>query len=253
MPQKPQQSQQVQRSQPNNNADLIRLVRRGLLPAKDLPLLKTAMKAQSRAGDIAKVSKSYRDVLSRYNNALSTAAYASRQSIQAITRNLQSGYEITRSDYISERVAMATDPPMMLILKRKAIRIFPDGKRVALYNNERLGLSFTVPYDSVGFYQSPQGIKVEDVDAEEIMENLDHVIAFAQKGDGVSSATKHFKFADGSKLKVSHGAAKAIHMVHDALNDENKKKFANMLTTPKGFEKAAHFALNRVQFTIGGK
>jgi len=26
-----------------------------------------------------------------------------------------------------------------------------------------------------------------------------------------------------------------------------------MLTTPKGFEKAAHFALNRVQFTIGGK
>jgi len=253
MPQKPQQSQQVQQSQPNNNADMIRLVRRGLLPAKDLPLLKAAMKAQSRVGDIAKVSPSHRNVLSRYNNALATAAYASKQSVQALTRNLQNGYEVTRNDYISERVAMATDPPMMLILKRRAIRIFPDGKRVALYNNERLGLSFTVPYDSVGFYQSPQGIKVEDVDAEEIMENLDQVIAFAQKGDGVSSATKHFKFADGNKLKVSHGAAKAIHMVHNALNDENKKKFAEMLKTPKGFEKAAHFALNRVQFTIGGK
>ncbi len=62
---------------------------------------------------------------------------------------------------------------------------------------------------------------------------------------------KHMKFADGSKLKVSHGAAKAIHMVHGALNDENKKKFADMLTHPKGFEKAAHFALSKVSFKIG--
>ena len=42
-------------------------------------------------------------------------------------------------------------------------------------------------------------------------------------------------------------------MVHGALNDDNKKKFADMLNTPQGFEKAAHFALNKVQFTIGGK
>ena len=63
----------------------------------------------------------------------------------------------------------------------------------------------------------------------------------------------HWKFADGSKLKVSHGAAKAIHLVHGALNDENKKKFADMLTTPKGFEKAAHFALSKVEYKIGDK
>jgi hypothetical protein len=42
-------------------------------------------------------------------------------------------------------------------------------------------------------------------------------------------------------------------MVHGALNDENKKKYAEMLTHPKGFEKAANFALSKVQFTIGGK
>jgi hypothetical protein len=61
------------------------------------------------------------------------------------------------------------------------------------------------------------------------------------------------RFDDGSKLKVSHGAAKAIHMVHGALNDENKKKFAEMLTTPKGFEKAANFAMSKVSFKIGDK
>jgi hypothetical protein len=61
------------------------------------------------------------------------------------------------------------------------------------------------------------------------------------------------KFDDGSKLKVSHGAAKAIHMVHGALNDDNKKKFVEMLNNPKGFEKAANFAMSKVSFTIGGK
>jgi hypothetical protein len=84
------------------------------------------------------------------------------------------------------------------------------------------------------------------------MESLEQVSAYAQQ-ESPKAAAKHMKFADGSKLKVSHGAAKAIHMVHGALNDENKKKYAEMLTHPKGFEKAAHFALSRVQFTIGGK
>ena len=249
MPQKPQQSQQVQQSQPSNNADIIRLIRKGLLPAKDLPLLKAAMKAQSRVGDIGKVSKLHRDVLSRYNNALASTAYGSKQSVQALVRNLQNGYEVTRDEYISERVAVATDPPMMLILKRRAIRVFPDGKRVALYNNERLGLSFTIPYDSAGFYQSPPGMQGEEVESDDIMENIDQVVSYATQEQPKSTA-KHMKFSDGSKLKVSHGAAKAIHMVYDALNDENKKKYADMLTHSKGFEKAAHFALSKVNFSI---
>ena len=101
-----------------------------------------------------------------------------------------------------------------------------------------------MPYSSTGPEQNLVGVSEETV-----MENIDQVAAFAQQ-DNVTSNAKHFKFADGSKLKVSHGAAKAIHMVHGALNDENKKKFADMLTTPKGFEKAAHFALSKVNFTI---
>jgi hypothetical protein len=84
------------------------------------------------------------------------------------------------------------------------------------------------------------------------MESLDQVAKYAQE-ESPKQSSRHMKFADGSKLRVSHGAAKAIHMVHGALNDENKKKFADMLTHPKGFEKAAHFALSKVKFTIGGE
>jgi hypothetical protein len=237
-PQKPLQTQ--------NNTDIARLVRRGLLPAKDLPLLKAAMISQQKKGDIAKLTKPHRDVLQRYNSALSGAAYGSRQSVSALVRNIGENYEITRDEFISERVAVATDPPMMLILKRKGIRIFPDGKRVALYTNERLGLSFTIPYNSNSAEQEIIGVQAEE---NEIMESLEQVAAYAQQEEPKATA-KHMKFADGSKLKVSHGAAKAIHMVHGALSDENKKKFADMLSNPKGFEKAAHFALSKVNFSI---
>ena len=107
-------------------------------------------------------------------------------------------------------------------------------------------------YDTSPCPSSPglvPGVQAEETD---LMESLEQVAAYAQQ-DNVTSHAKHFKFADGSKLKVSHGAAKAIHLVHGALNDENKKKFAEMLKTPKGFEKAAHFALSKVNFSIGDK
>jgi hypothetical protein len=34
----------------------------------------------------------------------------------------------------------------MLVLRRKGIRIFPDGKHVALYTNDKYNLVFTIPY-----------------------------------------------------------------------------------------------------------
>jgi hypothetical protein len=40
-----------------------------------------------------------------------------------------------------------TDPPMLLQLKRQAIRNFPNGERVALYSNPQLKIQIAVPYD----------------------------------------------------------------------------------------------------------
>jgi hypothetical protein len=93
---------------------------------------------------------------------------------------------------------------------------------------------------------------VTSEEVEDVMESFEQVAAYASQ-ESPKTLAKHMKFSDGSKLKVSHGAAKAIHMVHGALNPENQKKFADMLTTPKGFEKAAHFALSKVEYKIGGK
>jgi hypothetical protein len=41
-------------------------------------------------------------------------------------------------------------PNMILVLKRRGIRIFPDGRKVALYVNDKYNLVFTVPFGDVG-------------------------------------------------------------------------------------------------------
>lgn len=244
----PNQQQKSQQTQNRTQAQRIaQLVRAGMMKTSELPALKIAMARHAKVGDVAKLPKNQRDVLNRYYQSTASAALASQQSTAAVRRNIMNGYEISRDDYITE--STFKDPPMMLILKRQGIRIFPDGKRVALYNNDKLGLSFTVPYSSNGPEEEITSVSEE---VEDVMESLEQVAKYAQQ-DNVTSHAKHFKFADGSKLKVSHGAAKAIHMVHGALNPENQKKFADMLKDPKGFTKAAHFALSKVNFTINGK
>ena len=180
------------------------------------------------------------------------------RQVSGIMKTLNNGTEVEFEDkeQLSEALKDEIQPAPMLVLRRKGIRIFPDGKRVALYTNDKYGLVFTIPYNaggtgtagSFGSQNVPAVVQTESV----IMESLEQVAAYAQE-ENPKALAKHMKFADGSKLKVSHGAAKAIHMVHGALNDENKKKFAEMLKNPKGFEKAAHFALSKVEYKIGGK
>ena len=212
------------------------------MPNKDLPALKVAMARLKKVGDVAKLPRNHRDVLQRYNNAMNKAAIGSTASTMAVARNLQ------KEELELELTEQLVDPPMMMVLKRKGIRIFPDGKRVALYVNEKLGLTFTIPYTpAIGKVENPMVGVTEEV--EEIMESIEQVAKYASQ-ENPKSTSKHMKFADGSKLKVSHGAAKAIHMVHSALNDQNKKHFETMLAHPKSFEKAAHFALSKVNFTI---
>lgn len=40
----------------------------------------------------------------------------------------------------------AANPAAMLVLKRRGVRVFPDGQRVALYTNDKYNLTFTVPF-----------------------------------------------------------------------------------------------------------
>jgi len=131
------------------------------------------------------------------------------------------------------------DPPLVLVIKRKAIRMYPDGTRIALYYNERLKKYFSVPYQYGSGMDAP--IQSEEVEiTEAVMDTLHKIVNDKQ--------AKSVKFASGHTRKVDHFTASAITQVHKALNDDNKKKFADMVhKSPTHLQKAADFAFKQAK------
>jgi hypothetical protein len=160
------------------------------------------------------------------------------------------------------------DPPLVLVIKRKAIRLYPDGTRIALYYNEKLKKYFSVPYQygsgmdapiqseetkQINEYGNPKlyqkaaeiakGKKIKMVEepiTEMVMDTLHKIVK--------DKSAQSVKFASGQTRKVDHFTASALTQVHNALNDDNKKKFADMVhKSPEHFMKASDFAFKRAK------
>jgi len=146
-------------------------------------------------------------------------------------------------------------PPFVLLLKRQAIRIYPNNTKIALYYNEKLGKYFSIPFvgDKADMIQAQESADHSDMCNvcgqtpcncthldEAVMDTL-HKIVSGKSGQSV-------KFASGHTRKVDMYTASAITQVHKALNDANKKKFADMVhKSPEHFSKAAEFAFSKAK------
>jgi hypothetical protein len=105
------------------------------------------------------------------------------------------------------------------------------------FYNSKLNKHFTVPYgDGID-----STIQAEEVELEEaVMDSLHKIVAGKQ--------AQSVKFANGQTRKVDHYTASAITQVHKAVNDDNKKKLADMVhKSPTHFEKVASFAFSNVK------
>lgn len=142
-------------------------------------------------------------------------------------------YEIVESDEVE------SDPPFTLLLKRKAIRQYPDDTKIALYYNDKLKKYFSIPYSLKKGAET--SIQAEEVQIDEaVMDQLHKIVAGKQ--------AQRVKFATGETRSVDHFTASAITNVHKALNDDNKKKFADMIhKSPAHLAKAADFAFKHVK------
>lgn len=197
----------------------------------------TALKTYAMKRDMARLPPNSRQVLQRYFSSIENAGLGSSSSMMALQRNINSGFEIEGEEFLGEAANMG-DPPMMMVLKRKGIRIFPDGRRVALYVNDKLGLTFTIPY-SDGKMDNP----MVGVTEETVVENIEHLKDMVSKNE-----VRELKFLDGSSAEVHPELANKILMVHGKLNDENKSKLTKMLSSSKGnFLKVANFAHTNVK------
>lgn len=140
-------------------------------------------------------------------------------------------------ELVEAPVDFDNDPPFVLVLKRRAIRMYPDKTKVALYYSKTLDKYFSVPYGgSIG-----AAVQAEETQIEEAVMDQLHKIVNDKQAQSV-------KFSNGKSQKVDHFTASAITQVHNALNDENKKKFADMVhKSPAHLAKAADFAFRRAK------
>ena len=152
--------------------------------------------------------------------------------------------EVAANSDMKEEVSYlqeAKEPPFVLVLKRKAIRVYPDGTKIALYYNDKLKRIFTVPYDT----EDRLSIQAQE-EVEQVEESVDAIGQLQKIKDTHQHGTVNHK--DGSASKVDAQTAHAVLSVHKNLNDVNKKKFADMVArSSHHMQKAAEFSWKQMK------
>jgi hypothetical protein len=138
---------------------------------------------------------------------------------QAVREELEEG---TRMD--SPLVPM---PPIIMVIKRKAVRLYPDGTRIALYYNDKMRRYFSVPFGT------PEA-DVSGVQAESFVDEL----------RAMSNLTEDttLELQDGSRVELDGSIVGHIIDAYDNLEEENKEKFIDLLTSSaESFDKTYEF------------
>ena len=117
------------------------------------------------------------------------------------------------------------DPPAVLIMRRKSIRQFPNGQRVALYYVDKINKYVTVPYQAMQWSTS--------MPEETIIDKLESI--------SESSKAGYIEYKDG-KVKITVQEAESILEMYSKLNEQNKKMVLDLSENIQGLNKVINFA-----------
>jgi len=163
-----------------------------------------------------------------------------KQIFSQARRAVKEDVEVIEAEQLTEETQdNPKDPPFVMLLKRKAIRVYPDKTKVALYYNKQLDKYFSVPYGP----GVNANVQAEEVELEEA---VDAIGQLQKIKDSHSHGTVNHK--DGTASKIDVQTAHAILTVHKNLNDENKKKFSDMVArSSHHLQKAADFSWKQMK------
>ena len=170
------------------------------------------------------------DLLANNKQIFTQARKAVREDVDAI-----------QAETLDESMKdVPNDPPFVLILKRKAVRPFPNGAKIALYYNSKIDKYFSVPY---GAGIDPAGIKAESVESginNQSSKGINRLYMIKESNN--QGSVNHL---DGSSSMVDVKTANVLLDVYEDLNEDNKLKFAELVEqSSHQFQKAANFSFN---------
>ena len=140
---------------------------------------------------------------------------------------------ITEEEIINELTGMGgipggmfdQEPPFVLVLRRKAIRLYPDNTKVALYFNDRIKKYFSVPFGTnVNAVLNPESFIQKMEYASELNEGIEH------------------QLNDGTKIHLESNVCEEILEVFYSLTEENQQQFVlNLTESQDSFDKIYEF------------
>lgn len=118
-------------------------------------------------------------------------------------------------------------PPIIMVIKRKAVRLYPDGTRIALYYNDKMKRYFSVPFGT------PEA-DISGVQAENFINEL--------RSSSKLTEDTVLQLSDGTEVEITASMIEHIINVYDGLFEENKEQFVHLLTSSEeSFDKAYEF------------
>jgi len=201
---------------------LTQLVRAGLFDAKKLSALKRAM---DKPAD--KMTAQEKRMMINLLDALMAEVLSDKQVYRKIKQDVMmkeaKDYfatpdpRVKRAGYPSQKEA-----PTVLLLKRKAIRVFPDGQKVALYYAQAIDKYVSIPYNEIGVNEQ---VELDEGAAGTIIKGAIAVgKSVIGKGKKVYDAYKAKKAADvAAQAKKAEQAKSLATARRKALSDKAAK------------------------------
>jgi len=136
-------------------------------------------------------------------------------------------------EVVTETMSFKNDPPNIIVLKRKAIRIFPDGRKVALYHADKIDKYVSIPYSDM---TDKNVMQVHE--AWIPMGNIGMLMQIVDSGE-----SNVLTFHDSLSMKIDVMTAQSIVNLYNSVNASNKTKIEKMVNKDKiNFSKVAAFA-----------
>lgn len=148
-----EQYQVITEKEDKEQRKLTALVRAGLFDAKKLPMLKRALEK-----GVDKMTPAEKKILIDLLDSLMNQVISNEPIYMKVKRNVQSMDEEIVAEAVKTPVTVS-DVPSIVVLKRKAVRVYPGGQQVGLYYSQQLDKYVTIPFGEAGIS--------EEVDLEE--------------------------------------------------------------------------------------
>jgi hypothetical protein len=148
-----------------------------------------------------------REIMRNLFNRMADLITSNKQIYTKARQAVREDLNEARSDSVGSAFPLVPDPPVVLVIKRKAVRLYPDGTRVALYWSDKLKKYFSVPY----------GPALDStIQAEE------YVREFLQSDE--------IALNDGNNVSLNEETKEMFIDVYERLDEQNKEYFWNQLT-----------------------